>query len=401
MRLKGSETGKVMIAKDFKFELISSGDDKRSKQKGQTSARRGKITTAHGEIQTPTFMPVGTAASVKAVNPHQLKDLGAQIILGNTYHLYLRPGTELIAQAGGLHKFENWNGPLLTDSGGFQVWSLKEMRKITQEGVEFRSHIDGSKHLFTPESVMKAQREIGADIIMAFDECTPYPATELEVRKSLDYTKDWTERAVKYLNENPSIHGYDQALFGIVQGGMYEEFRVEAIEHLKSLNLPGIALGGLSVGEPAATMYQVAEMCHPHLPQDKPRYVMGVGTPANLLELIDRGMDMFDCVMPTRNARNGMVYTSEGMLSYKAAKFAKDLDKPLDENCSCYTCENYSRAYLRHLIKAQEPLVLSLASIHNLHFYNDLMRQARDHIDAGDFKEWKDAIVPILEGRAG
>lgn len=382
-----------MIAKDFKFKLHKEGED--------TLGRRGTVTTAHGDIETPTFMPVGTAASVKAINPHQLEDLGAQIILGNTYHLYLRPGTELIARAGGLHRFENWKRPLLTDSGGFQVWSLKSMRKISEEGVEFRSHLDGSKHMFTPESVMKAQRDIGADIIMAFDECTPYPATEAEVRKSLNYTKNWTERAVEYLDSNPSIHDYDQALFGIVQGGMYEEFRHEAIEHLKSLDLPGFALGGLSVGEPAQTMYKVAEMCHPKLPKDKPRYVMGVGTPANLLELIDRGMDMFDCVMPTRNARNGMVFTSKGLLSYKAAKFAQDLDIPLDENCSCYTCKNYSRAYLRHLFRAQEPLVLSLASIHNLHFYNDLMAQARDHLDQGTFKAWKEKIVPILESRAG
>lgn len=385
-----------MIAKDFKFELL-----KAPLPHENTSARRGRVHTAHGVIETPTFMPVGTAASVKAINPDQLEDLGAQIILGNTYHLYLRPGTELIAKAGGLHKFENWKRPLLTDSGGFQVWSLKGMRKISKEGVEFRSHIDGSKHLFTPESVMKAQRDIGADIIMAFDECTPYPATEDEVRKSLNFTKNWTERAVNYLNENPTIHDYDQALFGIVQGGMYPEFRQEAIEHLKTLDLPGFALGGLSVGEPAQTMYQVAEMCHPHLPEDKPRYVMGVGTPANLLELIDRGMDMFDCVMPTRNARNGMVFTSKGLLSYKAAKFAQDLDTPLDENCDCYTCKNFSRAYLRHLFRAQEQLVMSLASIHNLHFYNNLMAQARKHIELGTFKEWKEEVVPVLESRAG
>lgn len=382
-----------MIAKDFKFKLLKESDG--------TSGRRGQIETAHGTIQTPTFMPVGTAGSVKAVNPDQLEDLGAQIILGNTYHLYLRPGTELISRAGGLHKFANWKKPMLTDSGGFQVWSLKGMRKITEEGVTFQSHIDGSRHLFTPESVMKAQREIGADIIMAFDECTPYPATEKEVIKSLAYTQQWTQRAVEWLDQNPALHGYDQAFFGIVQGGMYEEFRHQAIEQMIDLDLPGIALGGLSVGEPAKTMYTVAEMCHPKLPKDKPRYVMGVGTPVNLLELIDRGMDMFDCVMPTRNARNGMVFTSQGLLSYKASKFSKIIDEPLDPECSCYTCQNFSKAYMRHLIKAQEPLAASLASIHNLHFYNHLMTLAREHLDAGTFKEWKEAQVKILGERAG
>lgn len=382
-----------MIAKDFKFELL--------KESEGTFGRRGQIETAHGTIQTPTFMPVGTAGSVKAVNPDQLEDLGAQIILGNTYHLYLRPGTELISRAGGLHKFANWKRPMLTDSGGFQVWSLKGMRKITEEGVTFQSHIDGSRHLFTPESVMKAQRKIGADIIMAFDECTPYPATEKEVIKSLAYTQQWTRRAVEWLDQNPALHGYDQAFFGIVQGGMYEEFRHQAIEQMIDLDLPGIALGGLSVGEPAKTMYAVAEMCHPKLPKDKPRYVMGVGTPVNLLELIDRGMDMFDCVMPTRNARNGMVFTSQGLLSYKASKFSEIIDEPLDPECSCYTCQNFSKAYMRHLIKAQEPLAASLASIHNLHFYNHLMTQAREHLDAGTFKEWKEAQVKILGERAG
>ena len=372
----------------FQFDLL--------KKSEKSSARLGKVTTAHGEIQTPIFMPVGTAATVKGLTPQQIEDLHAQIILANTYHLYLRPGTELISKAGGVHKFMNWKGPVLTDSGGFQVWSLKGLRKITQEGVEFQSHIDGSRHMFTPESVMKAQREIGADIIMAFDECTPYPATTDEVRHSLKFTQNWTERAVKWLKENPALHGYEQAFFGIVQGGMYKQMRTEAIYHLRDLDLPGYALGGLSVGEPADVMYEVAEHCHPIMPEDKPRYIMGVGTPVNLLELISLGYDMFDCVMPSRNARNGLVFTSQGILHYKSARYAEDVDTPLDSNCDCYTCKNFSRAYLRHLFKAQELLVNTLATIHNLHFYLNLMKQAREKLADGTFEEWKVEQVKIL-----
>lgn len=379
------------MKKDFKFDL--------RKVAPKSKARLGRFHTPHGPVETPMFMPVGTAASVKSLNPHQLKDLGAKIVLGNTYHLYLRPGTELISKAGGLHKFSSYDGPMLTDSGGFQVWSLEELRKIKPEGVEFRSHIDGSKHFFSPENVMKAQREIGADIIMAFDECTPYPATEKEVKHSLKFTQDWTERALNWLDENPPLHGYNQAFFGIVQGGMYPKYRLEAIEHLKKFDLPGYALGGLSVGEPNELMYEVADTCTEALPKDKPRYVMGVGTPANLLELIDRGMDLFDCVMPTRNARNGQVFTSQGVMNYKAQRFAQDLDTPLDPNCDCYTCKNFSRAYMRHLFHAKELLVFQLASIHNLHFYINLMAEARQHISAGTFAEWKANYVPILESR--
>ncbi len=377
--------------KKFSFEKLQEGLN--------TKARLGRIETPHGQIETPIFMPVGTAASVKSLNPHQLYDLEAQIILGNTYHLYLRPGTELIAKAGGLHKFMNWERPMLTDSGGFQVWSLQSIRKITEEGVEFRSHIDGSKHWFTPQSVMKAQREIGADIIMAFDECTPYPATPEEVKHSLRLTQKWTGEALQWLSENPPLHGYDQAFFGIVQGGMYKEYRAEAIKHLLDFDLPGYAIGGLSVGEPNELMYELSDHCTEFLPKDKPRYVMGVGTPVDLLELIDRGVDMFDCVMPSRNARNGMVFTRQGILTFKAARFAQQIDKPWDTECDCYTCKNFSRAYLRHLFKANELTIYSLATIHNLHFYLSLMKEARQHIKEGSFREWKDKMVVQLAQR--
>jgi queuine tRNA-ribosyltransferase len=358
-----------------------------------SKARAGRLRTAHGEIETPVFMPVGTAGAVKALSPQRVQETGAKIILGNTYHLYLRPGTDLIARAGGLHRFANWPGAMLTDSGGFQVWSLETLRKITEEGVEFRSHIDGSKHLFTAESVMDAQRKIGADIIMAFDECTPYPATPAETQKSLRLTQRWTERAVEWLAKNPPLHGYDQAFFGIVQGGMHKESRHAAIEHLKPLDLPGYALGGLSVGEPAPMMYEVAEYCDGLLPPEKPRYVMGVGTPSNLLELVSRGMDMFDCVLPTRNARNGTVYTWDGALHYKAARHAQEIDKPLDERCGCYACRNFSRAYIRHLFVAGEFLAFELASVHTLTFYQDLMKEARKRIVDGSFEPWKAELL--------
>ncbi len=367
----------------FSLEVVSSS----------SKARAGRLRTAHGEIETPVFMPVGTAGAVKTLSPQRVQETGAKIILGNTYHLYLRPGTDLIARAGGLHRFASWPGALLTDSGGFQVWSLETLRTISEEGVEFRSHIDGSKHLFTAESVMEAQRKIGADIIMAFDECTPYPATPAETQKSLRLTQGWTERAVEWLAKNPPLHGYDQAFFGIVQGGMHKESRHAAIEHLVALDLPGYALGGLSVGEPAPVMYEVAEYCGGLLPREKPRYVMGVGTPANLLELIERGMDMFDCVLPTRNARNGTVYTWDGALHYKAARHAQELDRPLDERCGCYACRNFSRAYLRHLFVAGEFLAFELASLHTLTFYQDLMKEARRRILEGGFEEWKAGLL--------
>ncbi|MDR2555868.1 MAG: tRNA guanosine(34) transglycosylase Tgt [Fibromonadaceae bacterium] len=370
------------------------------KNSENSRARLGLLKTAHGEIPTPIFMPVGTAASVKAVSPRDLQEIGAKIILANTYHLHLRPGTPLIAKMGGIHKFNGWKGPVLTDSGGFQVWSLKELRKIKENGVEFRSHLDGSKHFFSPESVMQSQREIGADIIMAFDECTPFPSTAEEAQKSLNYTKRWTRAAKEWLFENPPLHGYPQKFFGIVQGGMHQELRLQAIEELKEIEPDGYAIGGLSVGEPTETMYEIAELCTAHLPPDKPRYVMGVGTPWNLLELILRGIDMFDCVMPTRNARNGMLFTSKGILHYKSARH-KEEDIPPDENCNCYTCKNFSRAYMRHLIHAEEILVLQLASIHNLHFYLNLMAQAREKIASGNFESWAAEQIPILQKEVG
>jgi len=357
------------------------------KTSSSSAARLGLLKTAHGEIPTPIFMPVGTTASVKAVSPRDLQEMNAKIILANTYHLHLRPGTPLISKMGGIHKFCSWNGPVLTDSGGFQVWSLKELRKIKENGVEFRSHLDGSKHFFSPESVMQSQREIGADIIMAFDECTPFPSTEAEAQKSLDYTKRWTRTAKEWLSKNPPLHGYEQKFFGIVQGGVHEELRLQAIQELKEIEPDGYAIGGLSVGEPEELMYKTAALCTEHLPQNSPRYIMGVGTPWNILELILRGVDMFDCVMPTRNARNGMLFTSKGILHYKSARH-KEEDFPPDEDCNCYTCKNFSRAYLRHLIHSNELLVLQLASIHNLHFYLHLMEQARERIARGDFEEW-------------
>lgn len=370
------------------FTLLKTSD--------KSKARIGCLKTAHGEIPTPIFMPVGTAASVKAIPPRDLYEMNAKIILANTYHLHLRPGTQLIAKMGGIHKFNGWHGPVLTDSGGFQVWSLKEFRKIKENGVEFRSHIDGSKHFFSPESVMQAQREIGADIIMAFDECTPYPSTIEEAQKSLDYTKRWTRTAKEWLSKNPPLHGYEQKFFGIVQGGMHEVLRMQAVEELKEIAPDGYAIGGLSVGEPAEFMYGIADVCANHLPQNAPRYVMGVGTPWNLLELILRGIDMFDCVMPTRNARNGMLFTGKGVLHYKSARH-KEEDIPIDENCSCYACKNFSRAYMRHLIHAQEVLAFHLASLHNLHFYLKLMETARAKIAEGNYEEWAKEQISLLQ----
>ena len=370
------------------FELL--------KTSAKSKARLGKIKTGHGEITTPIFMPVGTQASVKGLTPRDLDEAQAEIILGNTYHLYLRPGTELIKNAGGLHRFMHWHGPILTDSGGFQVWSLKDLRKIKKDGIEFRSNLDGSKHFFSPESVMKAEREIGADIIMALDECTPYPSTEQEALKSLNYTLHWTRLAKEYLEKNPPLFGYDQSFFGIIQGGMHKELRAKAIAEIQKSNPDGYALGGLSVGEPTETLYEIADFCTNLMPEDKPRYVMGVGTPWNLLELIFRGVDMCDCVMPTRNARNGMLFTSEGVLHYKAGRYAKSLDLAPDPNCDCYCCKNFSRAYLRHLFHSGEILAMTLASIHNVHFYLKLMRDAKAHIQSDTFEEWgKEQIIKL------
>jgi queuine tRNA-ribosyltransferase len=374
------------------FKVLSSCPD--------TQARTGILHTDHGSIPTPIFMPVGTSASVKAVTPKQLEELSAKIILGNTYHLYLRPGVDVIRKAGGLHKFMAWNHPILTDSGGFQVWSLQSIRKISEAGVEFRSHLDGSKHLFTPENVMDYQRALGADIIMAFDECTPYPCEIKAAEHSLNYTQKWTERAIKHLASTPDLHPYSQKFFGIVQGSMFPELRKAACQHLVDLDLEGYAIGGLSVGEPATLMYEMAEICTRELPVDKPRYVMGVGTPANLLELISLGVDMFDCVMPTRNARNGQMFTSVGVLHYKSAVHSANTDTPPDPNCNCYTCTNFSRAYLRHLFKSGELLAYTLASIHNLHFYLNLMTTARAKIDSHTFKQWKEQVIPVLSANA-
>lgn len=363
----------------------------------KSKARLGVIHTAHGDVTTPIFMPVGTNATVKGITSRDIKELEAEIILANTYHLYLRPGTKIVAKAGGVQKFMGFNGPMLTDSGGFQVWSLKQFRKITEEGVRFKSLQDGSMHMFTPASVMQAQREIGADIIMAFDECTPYPSTLEEADESLRLTLKWTREAKEWLEANPPIHGYPQFFFAIVQGGMHKELRQKSIEALKEIGPDGYAMGGLSVGEPVETMYEIADFCTNLLPEDRARYVMGVGTPWNLLELIKRGVDMCDCILPNKNAQDGLVYTSQGVLRYKNQKFAHDFDTPLDPNCDCYCCRNYSRGYMRHLHKTKEPLGWTLSVIHNLRFYVKLMQEAKAHIADDTFEEWADEMIPKLQ----
>ncbi len=364
-----------------------------------SSARAGTFTTAHGEVQTPIFMPVGTVASVKAVHQHELKeDIKAQIILGNTYHLYLRPGTEILEKAGGLHKFMNWDRPILTDSGGFQVYSLSDIRKVSEEGVRFQSHIDGSYHMFSPEYSMEIQRKIGADIIMAFDELTGIPATYREAKRAMHVTHRWLERCRTWLNENPPLYGYDQTLFPIVQGNSFEDLRVESAKYVADFGAEGNAIGGLSVGEPEDVMYNIAGLVCEILPKDKPRYLMGVGTPWNILENIALGVDMFDCVMPTRNARNGMLFTWNGVMNMKNAKWKDDFS-PLDEAGTSYVDSAYSKAYVRHLFVAKEYLGKQIASIHNLAFYLDLVRVAREHIIAGDFNQWKEQTVPKLKQR--
>ena len=364
-----------------------------------SSARAGTFTTAHGEVQTPIFMPVGTVASVKAVHQHELKeDIKAQIILGNTYHLYLRPGTEILEKAGGLHKFMNWERPILTDSGGFQVYSLLDIRKVSEEGVRFQSHIDGSYHMFSPEYSMEIQRKIGADIIMAFDELTGIPATYREAKRAMHVTHRWLERCRTWLNENPPLYGYDQTLFPIVQGNSFEDLRVESAKYVADFGADGNAIGGLSVGEPEDVMYNIAGLVCEILPKDKPRYLMGVGTPWNILENIALGVDMFDCVMPTRNARNGMLFTWNGVMNMKNAKWKDDFS-PLDEAGTSYVDSAYSKAYVRHLFVAKEYLGKQIASIHNLAFYLDLVRVAREHIIAGDFNQWKEQTVPKLKQR--
>ena len=364
-----------------------------------SKARAGLVETDHGLIQTPIFMPVGTAATVKGITQQDLEsDIKAQIILGNTYHLYLRPGLDIIEAAGGLHKFNGWKKPILTDSGGYQVYSLSDNRKINEEGVVFRSHIDGSKHLFTPENVMATQRVIGADIIMAFDECTPYPCEYSYAKDSLDMTHRWLKRCVTNHQENDPKYGFSQALFPIVQGSVYKDLRVKSAEFIAEQNMPGNAIGGLSVGEPHEEMYAMTEVVCNILPEDKPRYLMGVGTPANILENIALGVDMFDCVMPTRNARNGMLFTWEGTMNMKNRKWADDFT-PLDAHGTSYVDSFYSKSYVRHLFHANEMLGKMIATAHNLAFYMDLVKQAREHIEFGDFSDWKNKVVHKLSER--
>ena len=365
----------------------------------KSNARAGKITTDHGEITTPIFMPVGTLGSVKGVHMHELTDdIKAQIILGNTYHLYLRPGLDILEKAGGLHKFNGWSKPILTDSGGFQVFSLSENRKLTEEGAIFRSHIDGSKHIFTPENVVDTQRTIGADIIMALDECTPGNAEYKYAKKSLELTQRWLDRGLKHFDETEPKYGYSQTFFPIVQGCTYKDLRQQSAEFVASKEREGNAIGGLAVGEPAEVMYEMIEVVNEILPKDKPRYLMGVGTPINILEAIERGVDMFDCVMPTRNGRNGMLFTRNGVMNMRNKKWADDFS-PIDPDGTSYVDHFYSRAYLRHLFIADELLALQIASRHNLAFYLWLVGEARNHIIAGDFSTWKSSMVQSLSNR--
>lgn len=372
----------------MQFELKALSDTSR--------ARAGVLTTAHGEIETPIFMPVGTAGSVKGIHARDLKDdVKAQIILGNTYHLYLRPGMEVIEQAGGLHKFNGWDRPILTDSGGYQVFSLGDIRKLSEEGARFQSHIDGSRHLFTPEKVMDIQRIIGADIIMAFDECTPGDADFTYAKKSLELTQRWLARCYEQFNKTGPKYGYPQSLFPIVQGGTFANLRKEAVAYVKTFDAEGYAIGGLSVGEPEEVMYEMTEVVTADLPLDKPRYLMGVGTPINILEGIERGIDMFDCVMPTRNGRNGMLFTSEGTINIRNEKWKND-HAPIDEKGTSFV-DGYSKAYLRHLIVSNEMLGAQIASQHNLAFYLELVRTARNKIIEGTFEAWKKEIVLKLK----
>lgn len=364
-----------------------------------SKARAGVLTTAHGTIQTPIFMPVGTAGTVKAVHQRELHDdIQAQIILGNTYHLYLRPGLNVLGKAGGLHKFNGWDKPILTDSGGYQVFSLSGTRKIVEEGVKFRSHIDGSRHLFTPENVMDTQRVIGADIIMAFDECTPYPCDYKYAKNSMERTHLWLQRCIDRFDATEGHYGYEQTLFPIVQGSTYKDLRIQSAETIASKGRPGNAIGGLSVGEPAEMMYEMTELVCDILPADKPRYLMGVGTPANILENIALGVDMFDCVLPTRNARNGMLFTTQGIINIRNERWKEDFS-PIDAELGGYVSSFYSKAYLRHLMHATEMLGAQIASVHNLTFFLWLVGQAREQILAGTFRTWKDEMVKKLMTR--
>ena len=375
----------------MKFDLL--------KTDSQSQARAGTITTDHGVIETPIFMPVGTVASVKGVHQRELREeINPDIILGNTYHLYLRPQTEILEKAGGLHKFMNWDRNILTDSGGYQVYSLSANRKIKEEGVKFKSHIDGSYHFFTPENVMEIQRTIGADIIMAFDECTPYPCDYRYAQRSMHMTHRWLDRCINHLEKVPVKYGYDQTFFPIVQGSTYKDLRMQSAEYIANAGAQGNAIGGLSVGEPAEEMYAMTEIVTAILPQDKPRYLMGVGTPINILENIALGIDMFDCVMPTRNARNGMLFTANGTINIKNKKWEDDFS-PVDEMGLTFVDREYSKAYLRHLFAANEYLGKQIATIHNLGFYMWLVREARKHILAGDFKVWKEMMVKNMSQR--
>jgi queuine tRNA-ribosyltransferase len=365
-------------------------------QDTQTKARTGTITTDHGQIKTPIFMPVGTAGTVKAVHQRELdEDIKAQIILGNTYHLYLRPGLDVIEKAGGLHKFNGWDKPILTDSGGYQVYSLAGTRKIKEEGVKFQSHIDGSSLFFSPEIAIDIQRTIGADIIMAFDECTPYPCEYNYAKNSMHMTHRWLKRCVDRMNETEGKYGYQQTLFPIIQGSTYKDLRLQSAEKIASFEAEGNAIGGLSVGEPDEDLYEMTELVTGVLPKDKPRYLMGVGTPVNLLECIGLGIDMFDCVMPTRNARHGMIFTSEGIINIKNAKWKEDFSA-LDPNGTSYVDSFYSKAYVRHLFHAKETLAMQIASIHNLAFYLWLVGEARNQIEKDTFRSWKDQMIPKL-----
>lgn len=365
----------------------------------KSKARAGEVTTDHGKIQTPIFMPVGTAGAIKAVHIRDIKeDTNAQIILGNTYHLYLRPGMDVIESAGGLHQFNGWDRPILTDSGGYQVYSLAGTRKLKEEGVLFQSHIDGSRHMFSPEKVMDIQRSIGADIMMAFDECTPYPCDYDYAKNSMHLTHRWLDRCISHFNKSEGQYGHQQALFPIVQGSTYSDLRKQSAEYIAKSGAEGNAIGGLSVGEPHDLMYQMTEEVCDILPKDKPRYLMGVGTPVNILESIALGVDMFDCVMPTRNGRNGMLFTSEGIINIKNKKWEKDFS-PIDSNGYSFVDHIYSKAYIRHLFVAKETLGPMAASLHNLRFYLWLVEEARNHILEGDFATWKNMMVPKLQNR--
>jgi queuine tRNA-ribosyltransferase len=369
----------------FKYKLIA--------ECPETGARAGEFSTAHGVIETPIFMPVGTQATVKAMTPEELEDLGAQIILGNTYHLYMRPGEDIVHEAGGLHKFMNWHHPILTDSGGFQVFSLADLRKITDDGVEFRSHIDGSTHFMRPEDSMEIQQKLGSDIAMVFDECVPWPTTK-------EYSQEAVERTIKWAKRCKEYHSLEsQALFGIVQGSMFEDQRIECMKRLQDIDFPGYAIGGLSVGEPHDEMYRVLDALTPHMPKDKPRYLMGVGFPTNLVEGVARGVDMFDCTIPTRNGRNGGVLTRTAKLNLRNKKYERDFT-PLDSNCNCYTCRNYTRAYIRHLYATREILASRLCTWHNLYFLVNLMKEARQAIIDGKFPEFRENfMVNFMEGQ--